>query len=181
MTKLAATALIVAVVVLVATASLVEAKGPPARVVISGGNLTSNVVIEKADLAGIGPGFLGGSTNPPTPYASGVEMAGETPYAVTIFELDEGNQLQQFLSEHYFPANSRHPGLLTQEGKLWKVLPALSTLMDARIQSALSPNNLPSAGGPSGTASNLWAYALAAGALLLLVSAPAFACARRSS
>jgi hypothetical protein len=104
----------------------------------------------------------------------------KTPYVVTIFELDSGNQPWQFLSENYFPANTQHASLLAQDGKLWKVVTTFGALLDSRIQAALSPANLPSAGGPPGGASNFWAYALAVGAILLLVSAPAFAYSRRN-
>lgn len=183
MSKFAVVTLIAAVAYLLASVAVVAAKGPPAKVVIAGGNLTSEVVIEQADLAGIGPGFLGDSTNPPTAYASGVEIGGETPYSVTIFELDgdSGNELQQFLSEHYFPANSQHPSLLAQEGKLWKVLPALATLIDSRIKFALDPASLPVAGGPPAD-HNLdgWVFALfVTGASLLLGSVAAVSHSRR--
>jgi hypothetical protein len=186
--RLAAILLIALLGCLSGTASVAEAKGPLGKVVISGGDLTSELVIERAELVPIGPGFVedtGGIR--PIAYAPGDEIARETPYVVTIFELgylpdgSPDNQLQQFLSEHYFPANSQHPSLLAQDGKLWKIQPAFAALLDGRIKSALSPTNLPSTGGPPNATTNSWAYALlAAGALLLFGSAAAVAYSRRS-
>ena len=162
--------------------TVAEAKGPPGRVTISGGDLRSEVVIERPDLVPIETaGFFENPGAPPAAYAHGVEIAGETPYVVTIFELDSDNRLQQVLSEHYFPANSQHPNLLAQDGKLWRVEPTFAVLLDKRIKSALSPANLPGTGGPANTTNNSWAYGLlAAGALLLLGSAAAVAYSRRS-
>ena len=176
---------LLAIVVAIAagsTLSVAQAKGPPVKVVISGGNLTSDVVIEEPDLTSIGPGFFEASGPVrPTAYAPGDEIVGETQYLVTIFELDSGNQLWQFLSENYFPANTQHASLLAQDGKLWKVVPTFAALLDGRIRSALSPANLPSSGGPpAGGNANGWAYALlAAGVLLLLGSVATAAYSRR--
>ncbi len=178
----------VAVLVLIAaTGSLwtvgtvAEAKGPPGKVTISGGDLRSEVAIERPDLVPIETaGFFENTGTPPAAYAQGVEIAGETPYVVTIFELDSDNRLQQVLSEHYFPANSQHPNLLAQDGKLWRVEPTFAVLLDGRIKSALSPANFPGTGGPPNTSTNSWAYALlVAGVLLLLVSSTVVAYSRR--
>ena len=169
--------------------TVTEAKGPPGRVTISGGDLSSDVVIDRPDLVPIETtGFFENTGAPPTAYGLGVEITGETPYVVTIFELDSDDRLQQVLSEDYFPANSQHPDLLAQGGKLWKVEPTFALLLDGRIKAALGasttivPASVPSAGGPpSDGIPSGWAYALlAAGSLLLLGSAAAVAYSRRS-
>src|SRR5438445_5131465 len=69
--------------------TVAEAKGPLGKVVISGGDLTSEVVIERADLVPIGLEIFEdtGGIQRTASYAPGDEIPHETPYVVTIFEL----------------------------------------------------------------------------------------------
>lgn len=163
---------------LLATVVNVEAKGPPHKVTISGGNLPSDVTIDRPDLVQIDQ--VGYFDSNGTPYSGISQLASEVSYHVDVYTIEPNSTgLQRFLSGSYFPATTSHPALISDDGGLWKAQTVFASLLDSRIKSAISPANLPSAGGPPGTTSNLWAYALAAGVTLLLVSVPALAYARR--
>ena len=162
---------------LVAAAANVEAKGPPGKVTISGGNLKTELVIDRSDLIPIDQ--VGYFDSRGTPYARTALHTGEVSYHVEVYMIEPNTtEPQRFMSTNYYPANASHPALLSDDGGLWKAQTVFASLLDSRIQSALTPASLPSAGGPSAS-TNAWVYALATGAILLLASAPALAYARR--
>jgi len=180
MTKFATITLITLALIvgIVAAAANVEAKGPPGKVTISGGNLKTELVIDRPDLIQIDK--VGYFDSRGTPYARTALHTGEVSYRVDVYMIEPNStELQKFLSSNYFPANTSHPALLSDDGGLWKAQAVFASLLDDRIEAALSPSALPNAGGPSTSSANFWMYALAAGAILLLAPAPVLAHAHR--
>ena len=180
MSKLAAVTLVALTVfgVILATVSQVEAKGPPGKVTISGGNLRTAVVIERPDLVPIDEvGYFdsGGISYARTPH-----LASELSYHVDVYMLEPNTtEPQRFLSSSYFPPTASHPALLSDDDGVWKAQSVFAALLDSHIQAAVSPAKLPSAGGPPDTMTNTWVYLMSLGALLLLGSAAALGYYRR--
>jgi hypothetical protein len=154
--------------------SLAAAKGPPSKVTITGGNLTSTIEVTGSDLKPFDESGIWDNTPGEIRYSSSKSIPGETPYTVTVYTTPPGQTPQPFLWGDYYPANSTHPSVIaevnTPDRGLFKLSPEFGALIDSHVAAATQPSRLPSAGGPS-SATNASLYAiLALGAVTALAA-----------
>jgi hypothetical protein len=127
--------LLAATLFAVSSLAFAQAKGPLEKVTLSGGTLESPIDIQRSELRPFdSTGYFADASGPVQP----AKVAGQSPYSATFFTAAENGEPQATFSGDYFPANDSHPALLETDGKLWPLQPALGTLLDEQISSALT-------------------------------------------
>ncbi|HVP04952.1 MAG TPA: hypothetical protein VMT90_04660 [Dehalococcoidia bacterium] len=115
--------------------TVAQAKGPPSKVVISGGGLGSEVAIPESDLGDLAQsGYYSDSGG--VPYANGLTVQGETPYHVSVYTDEGSGEPWEMISASYYPWNSDHPALLSDGTGLWQASPVFANLLDSHIAAA---------------------------------------------
>lgn len=141
-----AAVLLVVVLGAVAGAGIVQAKGPPifsfSKVVVSGGDLGSAIVIPRGDLAGLSQSGIYAYTDSGS-YNETVAQS-EDKYEVRIYTGDPSSGQEAFFWQlYYYPPTGAHPALVTGDIGLQPPTDSLSSLLDRHISAARAGGGVP--------------------------------------